>query len=195
MELDESSRIPVGFARAKTKQRHLGSGRGRLAHETCGISAGGLRGASKCRTRRGQPAGLRETSCVAARRARNQRFCEECEQAQDQQVYARGACVRANGTLGTSKRGGIRGRPIAAGRTYKEVAFSGIKGGRAFRILQSKHSEHPFGGTCTARHRARTQRDKRRAPRLASLRRPEKDTHRVKKGVFKTLMQGTGGVY
>ncbi len=30
---------------------------------------------------------------------------------------------------------------------YEEVAFSGIKGGGEFRILQSRHSEHPYGGT------------------------------------------------
>ncbi len=63
------------------------------------------------------------------------------------------------------------------------------------RILQSKRFEHPFGGNCTARHRARTPRDERSAPRLANLRRPEEDTYRVKKGVFETLTQGTGGVY
>ncbi len=96
---------------------------------------------------------------------------------------------------GTSEREGIRGRPIEAGRTYAEVAFSGIKGGEALRILQSKRFEHPFRGNCTAWHRARTPRDKRSTPRLASLCRPEKDTHRVKKGVFETLTQGTGGVY
>ena len=43
------------------------------------------------------------------------------------------------------------GRPPCA-----EVAFSGIKGGGAFWILQSKRSEHPYGGNCTERHRART---------------------------------------
>jgi hypothetical protein len=74
---------------------------------------------------------------------------------------------------GTSKCGGIRGRSIAAGRTYEEVAFSGIKGGGALRILQSKRSKHPFRGNCTARDSARTPQDKRRALRLASLRRPE----------------------
>ncbi len=63
------------------------------------------------------------------------------------------------------------------------------------RILQSKRFEHPFGGNCTARHRARTSRDKRSTPRLAKLRRPEEDTHKVKKGVFETLTQGMGGVY
>jgi hypothetical protein len=92
---------------------------------------------------------------------------------------------------GTNERGKIRGQPLAAGRTYKEVAFSGIKGGGALRILQSKRFEHPFGGNCTARHRARIPRDK----GLASLLRPVEDTHRVKKGVFETLTQGTGGVY
>jgi hypothetical protein len=38
---------------------------------------------------------------------------------------------------------------------YEEVAFSGIKGGGAFWILQSRRSEHPHRGNCTARHRAR----------------------------------------
>ncbi len=43
------------------------------------------------------------------------------------------------------------GRPPCA-----EVAFSGIKGGGAFWILQSRRSERPYGGNCTERHRART---------------------------------------
>jgi hypothetical protein len=63
------------------------------------------------------------------------------------------------------------------------------------RILQSKRFVHPFRGNCTARHRARTPRDERSGPHLADLRRPEEDTHRVKKGVFETLTQGTGGVH
>jgi hypothetical protein len=77
-----------------------------------------------------------------------------------QRVYARGACAQASRTtgctLGTSEHRGIRGQLSAAGQTYQEFAFSGIKGGRVFWVLQSKHSEHPYEGNCTARHRART---------------------------------------
>jgi hypothetical protein len=40
----------------------------------------------------------------------------------------------------------IQGRPSAAGWTYEEIAFSGIKGGGAFRILQYKRFEHPLQG-------------------------------------------------
>jgi hypothetical protein len=48
-------------------------------------------------------------------------------------------------------------RTAESGRPpYAEVAFSGIKGGGAFWILQSRRSEHPHGGNCTERHRART---------------------------------------
>ncbi len=50
---------------------------------------------------------------------------------------------RANRTQGVrsvqaEEREGIRERPSAAGRTYEEVAFSGIKGGGAFWILHTK---------------------------------------------------------
>ena len=50
-----------------------------------------------------------------------------------------------------SSRTAESGRP-----PYAEVAFSGIKGGGAFWVLQSRRSEHPHGGNCTERHRART---------------------------------------
>jgi hypothetical protein len=50
-----------------------------------------------------------------------------------------------------SSRTADSGRP-----PYAEVAFSGIKGGGAFWILQSRRSEHPLWGNCTERHRART---------------------------------------
>jgi hypothetical protein len=77
VELDESSRIPVEFVRAKTERWHRGSGRRRPAHETRGISDGGLRGVSKHRTSGDPLAGLRETRGISAGGARNQRFCEE----------------------------------------------------------------------------------------------------------------------
>ncbi len=50
-----------------------------------------------------------------------------------------------------SSRTAESGRP-----PYAEVAFSGIKGGGAFWILQSRRSEHPHRGNCTERHRTRT---------------------------------------
>ncbi len=87
---------------------------------------------------------------------------------------------RESQTLGVrpvraEEREGIRGRLRAAGQIYEEVAFSGIKGGGTFRILQSRRSEHPNGGNCMARHRARTHSgtsNARRALRLcADLRR------------------------
>jgi hypothetical protein len=79
-------------------------------------------------------------------------------------------------TPGTSGGARRNSRTAESGRpTYKEVAFSGIKGGGEFRILQSRRSEHPYGGNCTARHRARTHsgtNNARRALRLcADLRR------------------------
>ncbi len=40
-----------------------------------------------------------------------------------------------------------------------------------------------------------TQWEKQRAPRFASLGRPERDTHRFKKGVFKTLTRDGRGVF
>ncbi len=44
------------------------------------------------------------------------------------------------------------------------------------------------------RHRARTKRKERRAPRFATLRAPE-GIHTGREGVFETLTQGKGGVY
>ncbi len=75
-----------------------------------------------------------------------------------------------------------------AGLTRK-VAISGIKGGGAFWIHNLKRFEHPYGGNCTARHRARTHSgtsNVRRALRLCA--------HLIgyaqgEKGVFETLEQ------
>jgi hypothetical protein len=101
---------------------------------------------------------------VQKERAKNQRF-REMSVRKDEPVNSgdtQGASTRRRSqTLGVrtvqaEEREGIRGRPSAAGRTYEKVAFSGVKGGGAFRILQSKRFEHPYAGNCTARHRART---------------------------------------
>ncbi len=79
------------FARTKTEQRH---------HETRGIPAGRLRGASKRRTSGDQPAGLHETSGVAAGQASNQQFCEGSAR-EDGPVISRDTQgVRANRTFG-----------------------------------------------------------------------------------------------
>ncbi len=74
---------------------------------------------------------------------------------------ARAGRAKTSGDARYERREGVRGRPKAAGRlTQKlpspEVAFSGIKGGGASWVLQSRRSEHPHGGNCTERHRART---------------------------------------
>ncbi len=66
---------------------------------------------------------------------------------------------RAKHWVTPSTSGGAQrsSRTAESGRPpFEEVAFSGIKGGGAFWILQSRRSEHPHGGNCTARHRART---------------------------------------
>jgi hypothetical protein len=69
-----------------------------------------------------------------------------------------------------SSRMAESGRP-----PYAEVAFSGIKGGGAFWILQSRRSEHPHGGELYDTAPCKdTLRDEQRAPRFANLRRPER---------------------
>jgi hypothetical protein len=76
VELNESSRIPVESAQVRTEWWHYGSGRVRRVHKTCGISDGGLRGASECETSGDQLAGLRETSGIPTVQAGNQWICE-----------------------------------------------------------------------------------------------------------------------
>jgi hypothetical protein len=126
--------------------------------------AGGARPARKCQTSQNQP--VRVTS--AQKRTGHQRR------------RPRGKLARAEPkigcTPGTSGGAQRNSRTAESGRPpYEEVAFSGIKGAGEFRILQSRHSEHPYGGNCTARHRARTHSgtsNARRALRLcADLRR------------------------
>ncbi len=89
-----------------------------------------------------------------------------------------------------SSRTADSGRP-----PYAEVAFSGIKGGGAFWILQSRRSEHPHGGNCTEQHRARTHSGTSNARRgalriYADLR----GYAQGKQGVFETLTRD-GRVY
>ncbi len=76
---------------------------------------------------------------------------------------------------------------------YEEVAFSGIKKGGAFWILQSGRSEHPYGGNCTARHRARTHSGTSNARRALRICADLREYAQGKQGVFETLMLGTGG--
>jgi hypothetical protein len=110
------------------------------------------------------PAGEARPAAQAAGRAKNQRFRVTSARRSEPVISggARGASTSGRSqTLGVrmvraEEREGIRGRPSAAGQTYEEVAFSSIKGGGAFRILQSKRFGHPYKGNCTARHRART---------------------------------------
>jgi hypothetical protein len=111
-----------------------------------------------------RPAGEARPAGQAAGRAKNQRFRVTSARRSEPVISGGARGVSACGriqilgvcTARAEERGGIRGRPSAAGRTYEEVAFSSIKGGGAFRILQSKRFEHPYEGNCTARHRART---------------------------------------
>jgi hypothetical protein len=98
-----------------------------------------------------RPAGGARPVARAAGRARSQRFRVTSARRSEPVIRGgpRGASAPGRSqTLGVrlvraEERGGIRGRPSAAGRTYEEVAFSGIKGGGAFRILQSRGFEHP----------------------------------------------------
>ncbi len=55
-----------------------------------------------------------------------------------QEIASRSNQKRGERAVRAEERRGIRGRPSAAGRTNAEVAFSGVKGGGAFWILQSK---------------------------------------------------------
>ncbi len=69
---------------------------------------------------------------------------------------------------------------------YAEVAFSGIKGGGAFWILQSRRSEHPHGGNCTERHRARTHCGTSNARRALRIHADLRGYAQGKQGVFDT---------
>ncbi len=89
-----------------------------------------------------------------------------------------------------SSRTAESGRP-----PYAEVAFSGIKGGGAFWILQSRRSEHPHGGKCTERHRARTHCGTSNARSALRIYADLRGYAQGKQGLFETLTLGTGGVY
>ncbi len=100
----------------------------------------------------------RATEAVSARddRPRDKRAQK---QTSHQERRPRGKRARREPNIGWRPLRAARrsSRTAESGRPpYAEVAFSGIKGGGAFWILQSRRSEHPHGGNCTERHRART---------------------------------------
>jgi hypothetical protein len=80
-----------------------------------------------------------------------------------------------------SSRTADSGRP-----PYAEVAFSGIKGGGSFWILQSRRSEYPHGGNCTERHRARTHCETSNARRAYRIYADLRGYAQGKQGVFDT---------
>ena len=61
-----------------------------------------------------------------------------------------------------------------ADRTDAEIAISGVKGGGAIWILQSEALRTLSREQLYGRHRARTKRKKRRAPRVATSRTPDR---------------------
>jgi hypothetical protein len=77
---------------------------------------------------------------------------------------------------------------------YAEVAFSGIKGGGAIWILQSRRSEHPHGGNCTKRHRARTHSERSNVCSALRIYLDLRGYAQGKQGVFETLTRD-GRVY
>ncbi len=86
-------------------------------------------------------------------------------------------------------------RTAKSGRPpYAEVAFSSIKGGRASWILQSRRSEHPHGGTCTERHRARTNSERSNVRRALRIYVDLRGYAQGKQGIFETLTRD-GRVY
>ena len=109
-------------------------------------------------------------SSGSARRVRAAVQRDKCEQRFRATSASRSGSVIRGGARGASARGESQNfgwRPVRAARRSSrtaecgrppcaEVAFSGIKGGGAFWILQSRRSEHPYGGNCTERHRTRT---------------------------------------
>jgi hypothetical protein len=91
----------------------------------------------------------------AAGQARSQRFRVTSARRSEPVIRrgARGASARGESqTLGGARYERSSAKEFEDGRPpYEEVAFSGIKGGGAFWILQSRRSEHPHGGNCTER--------------------------------------------
>ncbi len=150
-----------------------------------------------------RPAGGARPVARAAGRARSQRFRVTSAHRSEPVIRGGGHGASARGrsqTLGVrpvraEEREGIRGQPRAAGRLTKKLPFPALKGGGAFRILQSRHSEHPYGGNCTAQHRARTHSGTSNARRALRLCADLEGYTQGKKGVFETLTLGTGGVY
>jgi hypothetical protein len=122
---------------------------------------------------------------------------------------ARQARVEANQSSGKApgarREPNFGWRPVRAARRssrtaesgrppYAEVAFSGIKGGGAFWILQSRRSEHPHGGNCTERHHARTHSERSSLRRALRIYVDLRGYAQGKQGVFKTLTRD-GRVY
>jgi hypothetical protein len=184
----------VEFARARTKRRHLEKWTGGIGARDPRYIRRTTEGCEQAQKQQEPASGTAQDQRYIRRTSQEPAVLRDTCTRTDQSSagVCKGASAQVNRTFGekrgTSKRGGIQGRPIAEGQTYEEVAFSRSKGGGAFWILQSKRSEHPFGGTVRHGTVQGQQRDKRPAPRLANLRTPDKDTHRVKKGVFETLM-------
>jgi hypothetical protein len=79
-----------------------------------------------------RPAGEARPAAEAAGRAKNQRVRVTSVREDGPVISGDKQGARVSGRTGhrcapgTSERGGIRGRPIAAGRAYTELAFSGI---------------------------------------------------------------------
>ena len=109
-----------------------------------------------------RPAGGARPVARAAGRARSQRFRATGANRSESVIWggARGTSARGesqtSGEARYERREGVRGRPKAAGRLAQKLPSPALKGGGAFWILQSRRSEHPYGGNCTERHRART---------------------------------------
>ncbi len=187
--------------RSKTSCEAAGRAKNQRFRETS-AHEDGPRSASKRKTSGDQPAkqdqrrSCRTSQEPAVPRGKCARGrTEKCEQAQDQRRPPGEARPAAKLPDEPRTSGSAREARARADQSSAETSKEHIKGDGALWILQSKRFEHPFGGNCTAWHRARTPRDKRSGPQLGSLHRPAKDTHRVKKGVFETLTQGRGGVY
>jgi hypothetical protein len=103
-----------------------------------------------------------ETSGASCRTSQEPAVPRDCADRSESVIWggARGTSARGgsqtSGDARYERREGVRGRPKAAGRLAQKLPSPALKGGGAFWILQSRRSEHPYGGNCTERHRART---------------------------------------
>ena len=143
---------------ASYRTSETSAGRARPARsETSGASYR----TSETSARRAGTSRQSETSGASCRTSQEPAVPRDCADRSESVIWggARGMSARGgsqtSGDARYERREGVRGRPKAAGRLTQKLPSPALKGGGAFWILQSRRSEHPYGGNCTERHRAR----------------------------------------